>query len=65
MTTTVRVDVHCGPDKEVQLVVFGEEKLETIYEGVFQDGDKITQSIYGDHVLAVKEVKKSSEIKAK
>lgn len=55
MTTTVKVEAHCGTDTEVQVRVTGDNSVESI---TLQDGESAERHVYDDLQVTVKEVKK-------
>ena len=65
MTTTVKIDAHCGPDNEVRVKVYDDRKLQVVQASVLQDGESQSYYVYDNLVINVKEAKKSSEINAK
>lgn len=56
MTTSVKVEAHCGSDTEVQVIVTdGEKEVESL---VLQDGENTEKYVHGDLAISVQEVTK-------
>jgi hypothetical protein len=56
MTSTVTVTAHCGPEREVQILVGeGNEILEEI---VLQDGEHAERYVYNERFIRVVELEK-------
>ena len=58
MTTTVRVDAHCSPDKEVLVEVYEGYKTVPSSTAVLQDGESRELLAYGERIIRVHEVDK-------
>ena len=65
MTTTVKIDAHCGLDNEIRVKVYDDRKMQIVQASVLQDGESQSYYVYDNLVINVKEAKKSSEINAK
>ena len=61
MTSTVSVTAHCGPNKEVQVLVVDEANILDVLERVvLQDGEAVQRYVYNNRVIRVFEQDKKS-----
>lgn len=65
MTTTVKVDAHCGPEKEVRVKVYDDRKLQIVQSSVLHDGESQSYYVYDNLVINIKEAEKAKEINGK
>ena len=56
MTTTVTVDAHCADNIEVEMKIFNGSQM--VVTRVFADGERGSESIYGDRSIVVAERRK-------
>ena len=65
MTTTVKIDAHCGMDNEIRVKVYDDRKLQVVQASVLQDGESQSYYVYDNLVINVKEAQKTKEINGK
>lgn len=61
MTTTIKIDAHCGSEQVVHVKVRNDITHRVQYEEYIPDGEGRSYNIYDDLYLLAKEVKKPAK----
>lgn len=61
MTTTVTIDAHCPPDKEVLVTILDGETEAVIEEFILQDDESDSRYIFDSREIRISEITKLSE----
>lgn len=59
MTTTVTINAHCSPDKEVRVKLYDDVRMKVEKNEVLLDGESRSYYTYDDYVIVVKEAHRS------
>lgn len=61
MTTTVTIDAHVSPDKEVLVTILDKDTEAVFEEFTLQDGESDSRYVYDDREIRISEITKRKE----